>query len=57
MDETITLLHRLARERFFGALTIKFESSKIVTLKKEETIKPQPCREHRGETHADINSQ
>jgi hypothetical protein len=56
MEEAIALLRQLSKERFFGALTIKFESGKIVILKKEETIKPQPCRDHRGETYADINS-
>ena len=56
MEEAIALLRKLSRDRFFGAVTIKFESGNIVVLKKEETIKPQPCRDHRGETHADINS-
>ena len=56
MEEAIALLRQLSREPFFGALTIKFESGKIVVLKKEETIKPKNCRDNRGETYADINS-
>lgn len=56
MEEAIALIRQLSRSGFFGALTIKFESGKIVVLKKEETIKPQPRRDNRGETYADINS-
>jgi hypothetical protein len=48
MEEAVALIRQLSRERFFGALTIKFESGKIVVLKKEETIKPQPSRDTRG---------
>lgn len=50
MDQAISLIRQLASDRFFGTVTIKFESGKIVVLKKEETIKPQPCRDNRGET-------
>jgi hypothetical protein len=51
MDEAIAIIHRLANERFFGALTLKFEAGNVVFLKKEETIKPttNPCRNNRGD--------
>ena len=42
MEQALALIRQLSSERFFGALTIKFESSKVVILKKEETIKPNP---------------
>ena len=38
--QTIRLLVRLGRERFFGKLTISFEAGSIVTLRKEQTLKP-----------------
>jgi hypothetical protein len=40
MNEAIELIQQLAREGFFGALTIKFEAGRVVILKKEETLKP-----------------
>lgn len=40
MDEAISLIRQLARERFYGALTLKFEAGRITTIKKEQTIKP-----------------
>jgi hypothetical protein len=39
MKDVIELVHRLGRERFYGALTLKFEAGQIVTLKKEQTLK------------------
>jgi len=39
MNETIELLKRLAREHFYGAVTVKFEAGNVVYLKKEETLK------------------
>jgi hypothetical protein len=48
MDELFSLIRRLANERFYGSLTLKFESGKVVILKKEETIKPKDCRNNRG---------
>ena len=35
------LIRELAESRFYGSLTLKFEAGKVVTLKKEETLKPQ----------------
>lgn len=40
MHETIELLKRLARERFYGSVTVKFEAGTVTVVKKEETIKP-----------------
>jgi hypothetical protein len=49
MDEAIALMQRLAADRFFGSLVMKFESGKVVLFKKEETIKPlENCRDNRG---------
>jgi hypothetical protein len=40
MNEAIELVRQLVRERFYGALTMKFEAGKVTTIKKEQTIKP-----------------
>jgi len=40
MNEAVELIRQLVRDRFYGALTIKFESGRIVVIKKEETFKP-----------------
>jgi hypothetical protein len=50
MDELFSLIRRLASDRFYGSLTLKFESGQVVVLKKEETIKPKDYRDHRGQT-------
>ena len=50
MQEVTKLIEQLSREKFFGALTIKFESGKVVILRKEETIKPPPF------TYSDIGA-
>jgi hypothetical protein len=39
MNEVIELIRHLVRERFYGAVTIKFEAGNVVCLKNEETIK------------------
>jgi hypothetical protein len=49
MEETFALIRRLATERFYGSVTLKFEAGQVVILKKEETIKPKNCRDNRGE--------
>jgi hypothetical protein len=49
MDEAVALIRQLAEKRFFGSLLLKFESGKVVLLKKEETIKPaKNYRDNRG---------
>ena len=40
MNEAIELIRRLVRDRFYGAVTIKFEAGNVVCPKKEATIKP-----------------
>jgi hypothetical protein len=40
LTQTTRLLAKLARERFYGKLTISFEAGNIVSLRKEETLKP-----------------
>jgi len=49
MDEALALMRKLANNKFFGTLVLKFESGKVVLLKKEETIKPvENYRDNRG---------
>ena len=50
MEQVFALIRRLASERFYGSVTLKFESGQVVVLKKEETIKPQNYRDNRGES-------
>ena len=40
MDKAIELIRKLSDERFYGALTLKFEAGQIAIIKKEETLKP-----------------
>jgi hypothetical protein len=37
---TIRLLAKLCREKFFGKLTIEFRDGQISVIRREETIKP-----------------
>jgi hypothetical protein len=46
MNEAIEMIQQLVRERFYGALTLKFEAGRIVTIKKEQTLKPTDLSEH-----------
>jgi len=39
MAQTIRLLARLGRERFYGKVTLSFEAGNIATIRKEETLK------------------
>ncbi len=43
------LLTELEHERFYGAVELKFESGRVVLIRKTETIKPQDYRNNRGE--------
>jgi hypothetical protein len=45
MNEAIELIRRLSGERFYGALTLKFEAGHITTIKKEQTLKPNDLSE------------
>jgi len=40
LTQTVRLLARLGRERFFGKVTINFQDGKIMLIHKEECIKP-----------------
>jgi hypothetical protein len=40
VNEAIELIRQLGRERFYGALTLKFEAGRLTIIKKEQTIKP-----------------
>jgi hypothetical protein len=50
MEEIFALIRRLATERFYGSITLKFECGQVVILKKEETFKPHNRRDNRGKT-------
>jgi hypothetical protein len=45
------LLRSLEQSSFFGTVELKFESGRVVLIRKTETIKPsaQDCRDNRGE--------
>lgn len=40
LTNTIRLLAKLVREKFFGKLTIEFRDGQISVIRREETIKP-----------------
>jgi hypothetical protein len=47
-SESITgILRDLEQSRFFGTLELKFDSGRIVLLKKTETLKPEDLRRTR----------
>ena len=48
MNQAIELIHQLMRERFYGALTLKFEAGQVTIIKKEQTIKPLTLPEQPG---------
>jgi hypothetical protein len=48
MNEAIELIRQLVRERFYGALTLKFEAGQLTIIKKEQTIKPSARPEQPG---------
>jgi hypothetical protein len=45
------LLRSLEQSRFFGTVELKFESGRVVLIRKTETLKPsaQDCRDNRGD--------
>jgi hypothetical protein len=45
MNQAMEIIQELVRERFYGALTLKFEAGKVVYLKKEQTIRPSDLSE------------
>ena len=44
MNEALRLLEKLQRERFYGALEVKFENGAITVLKMTQTILPNQSR-------------
>jgi hypothetical protein len=53
MNEALRLLEKLQRERFYGALELKFENGHVTVMKKTETILPHESRKS-GASH-DVN--
>lgn len=47
-------LRSLEQSRFFGTVELKFESGRVVLIRKTETMKPSAddCRDNRGEIDA-----
>jgi hypothetical protein len=45
MNQALDLIRQLSGERFYGALTLKFEAGRVTTIKKEQTIKPNDLSE------------
>ena len=45
------ILRSLEESRFFGTVELKFESGRVVLIRKTETVKPSAddCRDNRGE--------
>ena len=39
MDKVIALIKKLAEDKFYGSLEIKFEAGKVVLLRMVQTIK------------------
>lgn len=55
MNKFTEFLQELERKQFFGSLEVKFESGKIVLLRKSETIKlePENYRNNRGDRNVE----
>lgn len=45
MEELIRFLVKLARDKFYGSVELKFESGRIVLLRVNRTIKPEELDE------------
>jgi hypothetical protein len=43
------LLRELEQNNFYGAVELKFEAGRLILIRKTENIKPQDCRDNRGE--------
>jgi hypothetical protein len=44
MNDALRLLEKLQRERFYGALEVKFENGQVTVLKVTQTILPHQSR-------------
>lgn len=42
------LIERLAKERFWGKLTVEMQDGRVILLRKEETIKPAQLNTNLG---------
>jgi hypothetical protein len=53
------ILRSLEQSRFYGTVELKFESGRVVLIRKTETLKPsaQDCRDNRGEADECKSSQ
>ena len=54
MTEALRLLDKLERERFYGALELKFENGRITVMKKTETILPHESRKSGASHHVSL---
>jgi hypothetical protein len=45
MNEVLELVRQLCHERFYGAVTLKFEAGRITSIAKEQTTKPADLSE------------
>lgn len=45
MDKTLALMQQLQSDRFYGAVTVKFEAGKITHIRLERNIKPDDLSE------------
>jgi hypothetical protein len=47
------ILRSLEQSRFYGTVELKFESGRVVLIRKTETMKPSAhdCRDNRGEAN------
>lgn len=43
------ILGSLIEQRFYGSIELRFEAGHVVLLRKTETIKPDDCRDTRGD--------
>lgn len=43
------ILGGLSEQRFYGTIELRFEAGHVVLLRKTETIKPDDCRNTRGD--------
>ena len=50
MNESLRLLEKLQRERFYGTLEIKLENGHVTVMRKTETILPYESRKS-GASH------
>ena len=53
MESLIGMLRKLERDKFFGALEVKFEAGRVVIIKKTETLKPSSRDKRDGTNERD----